>query len=515
LRALLSVSDREGIVELARGLTDAGAEIFATDGTRAHLTDAGLESVRPVSELTETNEILGGRVKTLHPKIFAGLLARRDRPDHLAQLAEQNIEQIDLVVVNLYPFAQTVREPATSLDQALEQIDIGGVALLRAAAKNFPGVAAVSSPTQYASVLRDIKTLGSVSPETRQKLAAEAFALTATYDAQIASYLNAASGTVFPTRLTMVVEKKADLRYGENPHQLGAFYTDPAHAGGSISAAHQIAGKDLSFNNLLDLDAAWTIASDFKTPAVAIVKHGNPCGLASVVDLAEAFRLALEGDSVSAYGGVIGVNRTIDEPTARAIRPGFFEAIVAPGYTPEALEILRTKRGFEIVEVPPADSEVDELGIGRFDFKRIGGGLLVQTFDEMEEDRDKLQPVTQRRPTLEELTDLLFAWRAVRHVKSNAVVLAKKHAMVGMGAGQPSRVVSVEVALRKAGERAPLSVMASDAYFPFPDGIQIAAQAGVTAIIQPGGSIRDEMAIEVADRHHMAMVFTGRRHFKH
>jgi phosphoribosylaminoimidazolecarboxamide formyltransferase / IMP cyclohydrolase len=515
LRALLSVSDREGIVELARGLTDAGAEIFATDGTRAHLTDAGLADIRPVSELTETNEILGGRVKTLHPKIFAGLLARRDQPDHLAQLAEQGIEQIDLVVVNLYPFAQTVREPDTTLDQALEQIDIGGVALLRAAAKNFPGVAAVSSPTQYASVLRDVKTLGSVSPETRQKLAAEAFAVTASYDAQIASYLNAEAGTVFPTRLTMVVEKKADLRYGENPHQLGAFYTDPAHAGGSISAAHQIAGKDLSFNNLLDLDAAWTISSDFKTPAVTIVKHGNPCGLASVVDLAEAFRLALEGDSVSAYGGVIGVNRTIDEPTARAIRPGFFEAIVAPGYTPEALEILRTKRGFEIVEVPPADSELDELGIGRFDFKRIGGGLLVQTFDEMEEDRDKLQPVTQRRPTLEELTDLLFAWRAVRHVKSNAVVLAKKHAMVGMGAGQPSRVVSVEVALRKAGERAPLSVMASDAYFPFPDGIQIAAQAGVTAIIQPGGSIRDEMAIEVADRHHMAMVFTGRRHFKH
>ena len=515
MRALLSVSDREGIVELARGLTDAGAEIFATDGTRAHLTDADLAGIRPVSELTETNEILGGRVKTLHPKIFAGLLARRDQPDHLAQLAEQGIEQIDLVVVNLYPFAQTVREPATTLDQALEQIDIGGVALLRAAAKNFPGVAAVSSPTQYASVLRDIKTLGSVSPETRQKLAAEAFAVTASYDAQIASYLNAEAGTVFPTRLTMVVEKKADLRYGENPHQLGAFYTDPANAGGSLSTAHQIAGKDLSFNNLLDLDAAWTIASDFKTPAVTIVKHGNPCGLASVVDLAEAFRLALEGDSVSAYGGVIGVNRTIDEPTARAIRPGFFEAIVAPGYTPEALEILRTKRGFEIVEVPPADTEADELGIGRFDFKRIGGGLLVQTFDEMEEDRDKLQPVTQRRPTLEELTDLLFAWRAVRHVKSNAVVLAKKHAMVGMGAGQPSRVVSVEVALRKAGERAPLSVMASDAYFPFPDGIQIAAQAGVTAIIQPGGSIRDEMAIEVADRHHMAMVFTGRRHFKH
>jgi phosphoribosylaminoimidazolecarboxamide formyltransferase/IMP cyclohydrolase len=515
LRALLSVSDREGIVELARGLIEAGAECFATDGTRAHLTEAGIEGVRAVADLTGSNEILGGRVKTLHPSIFAGLLARRDQPDHLQQLADSGIEQIDVVVVNLYPFAQTVRTPGTTLDQALEQIDIGGVALLRAAAKNFPGVAAVSSPTQYASVLRDVKTLGSVSPETRQKLAAEAFAVTAAYDAQIASYLNASAGTVFPSRLTMVVEKKADLRYGENPHQSGAFYTDPAHAGGSISAAHQIAGKDLSFNNLLDLDAAWTIASDFKTPTVAIVKHGNPCGLASVVDLAEAFRLALEGDSVSAYGGIIGANRMVDEATARAIRPGFFEAIVAPGYTPEALEILRTKRGFEIIEVPPAEDDSDDLGIGKFDFKRIGGGLLVQTIDEMEEDRDKLQPVTQRRPTLEELTDLLFAWRAVRHVKSNAVVLAKKHAMVGMGAGQPSRVVSVEVALRKAGERAPLSVMASDAYFPFPDGIQIAAQAGVTAIIQPGGSIRDEMAIEVADRHHMAMVFTGRRHFKH
>jgi phosphoribosylaminoimidazolecarboxamide formyltransferase/IMP cyclohydrolase len=515
LRALLSVSDREGIVELARGLIDAGMECFATDGTRSHLTDAGLEGIRPVSDLTGSNEILDGRVKTLHPSIFAALLARRDRPDHLEQLADSQIEPIDVVVVNLYPFAQTIRDAETTLDQALEQIDIGGVALLRAAAKNFPGVAAVSSPTQYASVLRDIKTLDSVSPETRQKLAAEAFALTAAYDAQIASYLNEAAGTVFPSRLTMVVEKKADLRYGENPHQLGAFYTDPAHAGGSISAAHQIAGKDLSFNNLLDLDAAWTISSDFKTPAVAIVKHGNPCGLASVVDLAEAFRLALEGDSVSAYGGIIGANRIIDESTARAIRPGFFEAIVAPGYTAEAIEILRTKRGFEIVEVPPSVTIADDLGIGRFDFKRIGGGLLVQTFDEMEDDRDKLQTVTQRRPTLDELTDLLFAWRAVRHVKSNAVVLAKKHAMVGMGAGQPSRVVSVEVALRKAGERAPLSVMASDAYFPFPDGIQIAAQAGVTAIIQPGGSIRDEMAIEVADRHHMAMVFTGRRHFKH
>ncbi|MEX1072768.1 MAG: bifunctional phosphoribosylaminoimidazolecarboxamide formyltransferase/IMP cyclohydrolase [Chloroflexota bacterium] len=514
MRAILSVSDREGIVELAKALSEAGVECYATDGTRAHLAEAGVD-VKAVSELTDAPEILGGRVKTLHPKIFAGLLARRDQPDHLAQLAEHGIELLDMVVVNLYPFAEAAIQPDTTLDQALEKIDIGGVALLRAAAKNFPGVAAVSDPTQYASVIRDIKSQGIVSPETRQKLAAEAFALTAAYDAQIASYLYIQSGTLFPSRLTLVVEKKADLRYGENPHQLGAFYADASQRRTSISRARQIAGKDLSFNNLLDLDAAWQIASDFKTPTVCIVKHGNPCGLASVVDIAEAFRLALEGDSVSAYGGIIGANRVIDDAAARAIRPGFFEAIVAPGYTAEALEILRTKKGFEIIEVPQTDADGPELGIGNFDFKRIGGGLLVQTFDNLEEDRNKLQVVTQRRPTLDELTDLLFAWRAVRHVKSNAIVLAKRHALIGMGAGQPSRVVSVEVALRKAGERAPLSVMASDAYFPFPDGIQIAAQAGVTAIIQPGGSIRDEMAIEVADRHHMAMVFTGRRHFKH
>jgi phosphoribosylaminoimidazolecarboxamide formyltransferase/IMP cyclohydrolase len=514
LRALLSVSDREGIVELTRGLLDAGIECFATEGTRTHLAENGLE-VHAVADLTDAPEILGGRVKTLHPSIFAALLARRADPAHSEQLKASGITPIDIVVVNLYPFGQTAMEPGTTADEALEQIDIGGVSLLRAAAKNFPDVAAVSSPTQYASVLRDVKKGKAVSADTRRKLAAEAFALTAAYDAQIAAYLNQQAGTLFPSRLTLVVEKKADLRYGENPHQLGAFYADAAQRKTSISRARQIAGKDLSFNNLLDLDAAWQIASDFKTPAVTIVKHGNPCGLASVVDLAEAFRLALEGDSVAAYGGIIGANRTVDEAAARAIRPGFFEAIVAPGYTEEALEILRTKKGFEIIEVPAMDADGPELGIGNFDFKRIGGGLLVQTFDSLDDDRNRLQVVTERRPTLDELTDLYFAWRAVRHVKSNAIVLAKRQAMVGMGAGQPSRVVSVEVALRKAGERAPLSVMASDAYFPFPDGIQIAAQAGVTAIIQPGGSIRDEMAIEVADRHHLAMVFTGRRHFKH
>jgi phosphoribosylaminoimidazolecarboxamide formyltransferase/IMP cyclohydrolase len=462
LRALLSVSDREGIIELARALQEAGIEVGATQATHAHLAEAGIE-VALVPDL-------GGA------------------------------EPADIVV----------------LDPGAD--DLAGIGLLRAAAANHQSVAAVSSPTQYASVLRDIKRDQAVSAETRLKLAADAFGLIAAHDAQLAAELNQQSGTIFPPRLVLVFEKKADLRYGENPQQQGAFYADPDHPAPVISQARQIAGKDLSFNNLLDLDAAWRIASDFKTPTVTIVKHGNPTGLASVVDLAEAFRLALEGDSVASYGGIIGANRMVDEPTARAIEPGFFEAIVAPGYTPGALKILGAKDGFEIVEVPPTDGAEPEGtgGASRdVDLKRIGGGILVQTEDSVEEDRDELQVVTRRHPTLEELTDLLFAWRAVRHVRSNAVVLTKRHVMIGMGAGQPSRVVSVEIALRKAGERAPLSVLASDAYFPFPDGIQLAAQAGVTAIIQPGGSARDEMAIEVADRHHMAMVFTGKRHFRH
>ena len=484
MRALLSVSDREGITELTRGLHEAGIECAATADTRTHLAEAEVE-VALLPDLADPNHL-------------RAVVARRDHGDEMAALAQSGLEPIDIVVLNLGP------DP-----------DLAAVALLRAAAANHEWVAAVSSPTQYASVLRDVKRDKAVSPETRQKLAAEAFGLTAAHDAQIATNLNRQAGTLFPARLTLVFEKKADLRYGENPQQQGAFYADDDDHGAVLSRARQIAGKDLSFNNLLDLDAAWRIASDFKTPTVTIVKHGNPTGLASVVDLADAFRLALEGDSVASYGGIIGANRIVDEPTARAIAPGFFEAIVAPGYTPEAVAILGAKEGFEIVEVPPAEDDRANPGGGVLDLKRIGGGLLVQTGDSVEEDRDELQVVTQRGPTLEELTDLLFAWRVVRHVRSNAVVLTKRHVMIGMGAGQPSRVVSVEIALRKAGERAPLSVMASDAYFPFPDGIQIAAQAGVTAIIQPGGSARDEMAIEVADRHHMAMVFTGRRHFRH
>ncbi len=491
MRALLSVSDREGITELTRGLQDAGIDCVATEETRAHLAEAEV-TVPTIPDLAD-------------PALMRSVGARRAGQDVGPGEAAETSGHIDIVVVNLAPPGDDIGPD-----------DLAAVALLRAAAANHEWVAAVSSPTQYATVLRDIKRDQAVAPETRHKLAAEAFALTAAHDAQVAQAINRQTGTLFPSRLTLVFEKKADLRYGENPQQQAAFYADANHPGAVISQARQIAGKDLSFNNLLDLDAAWRIASDFKTPTVTIVKHGNPTGLASVVDLADAFRLALEGDSVAAYGGIIGANRMVDEPTARAIEPGFFEAIVAPGYTPEALTILGAKEGFEIVEVPPVDNGAEggrrparpRPEAHRWRPPGPDRGLL-------EEDRDKLQVVTERHPTLDELTDLLFAWRAVRHVRSNAVVLTKHHVMIGMGAGQPSRVVSVEIALRKAGERAPLSVMASDAYFPFPDGIQIAAQAGVTAIIQPGGSARDEMAIEVADRHHMAMVFTGRRHFRH
>jgi len=488
LRALLSVSDREGIIELTRGLQEAGIQCAATEDTRAHLAEAGIE-VDLLTDLADAD-------------LLRAVSARRDHGDEMAALAQKGVEPADIVVLDLEP-------PANGSPTA----DLAEATLLRAAAANHESVAVVSSPTQYATVLRDVKRDQAVIPETRQKLAAEAFGLLAARDAQIATELNRQSGTLFPARLTLVFEKKADLRYGENPQQQGAFYADNDHHGAVISQARQIAGKDLSFNNLLDLDAAWRIASDFKTPTVTIVKHGNPTGLASVVDLADAFRLALEGDSVASYGGIIGVNRIVDEPTARAIEPGFFEAIVAPGYSEEALAILGAKEGFEIVEVPPEDGA--EANPGEMDLKRIGGGLLVQTGDSIEEDRDELQVVTQRHPTLEELTDLLFAWRVVSHVHSNAVVLTKRHVMIGMGAGQPSRVVSVEIALRKAGERAPLSVMASDAYFPFPDGIQLAAQAGVTAIIQPGGSVRDEDVIAAADGWGLAMVFTGERHFRH
>jgi phosphoribosylaminoimidazolecarboxamide formyltransferase / IMP cyclohydrolase len=515
VRALLSVANRDGIATLARDLLALEVDIFATDGTREHLAGEGIE-VASVADLTQGQSTVGGQVKTFHHAVYAGILARRDVADQMAELETQGIVPIDLVIVNVKPFAPAIGVKLIGLDEAIEMIDVGGAALLGAAARNSAGVAAASDPSQYGRIVGELREHGLVTPETRAALAAEAFSMVAAYHAEIAAYLNQISGNTFPRRLAMVLEKVDDLRYGENPHQRAAFYRETTHRSGTLADATQLAGDRPSFNNLMDLDAAYRIARDYTGPTVAIVKHTDPVGIASHDELVEAYRHALETDPVASFGGIVGVNRELDGATAREIAANSYEAVVAPGFSQAALGILRGKSGLELLAVPadPIDGMRD-YGIASLDFKRIAGGLLVESLDDLGVDRGRLQVVTQRRPTLEELTDLLFGWRAVRHVRSNAIVLARHGATVGIGAAQASRQVSVEIALRRAGDRAKLSVMASDAYFPFPDGIQAAAGAGVTAIIQPGGSIRDEMAIEVADRHHLAMVFTGRRHFRH
>ncbi len=515
MRALLSVANRDGIAALARELRALDVEMVATDGTREHLAAEGIE-VGSVSDLTSVPPLAGGQVKTFHPAVYAGILARRDVPEQLEELERHGLALIDIVVVNVKPFAPAVGARLVGLEEAIEMIDVGGAALLGAAARNAAGVAAVADPVHYPSITEEIGRLGHISPELRARLAAEAFSTVAAYYAEIAAYLNQIVGNVFPSRFAMVLEKVDELRYGENPHQRAAFYRETTHRSGTLADASQQQGDRPSFNNLLDLDAAYRIARDYTAPTVAIVKHTDPVGLASNDELVEAYRHALETDPVASFGGIVGVNRELDGATAREIAANSYEAVVAPGFSQAALGLLRGKSGLELLAVPPDPTEgMRDYGIASLDFKRVAGGLLVQTLDELGLDRGHLQVVTQRRPTLEELTDLLFAWRAVRHVRSNAIVLARNGATVGIGAGQASRQVSVEIAVRRAGDRAKTAVMASDAYFPFPDGIQLAAGAGVTAIIQPGGSIRDEMAIEVADRHHMAMVFTGRRHFRH
>jgi phosphoribosylaminoimidazolecarboxamide formyltransferase / IMP cyclohydrolase len=515
VRALLSVANREGISGFARELGRMGVELYATDGTREHLAQDGVEAAS-VGDLTAVPPLVGGQVRTFHPAIYAGILARRDVPEQLEQLAEHGIGLIDLVVVNVKPFAPEVGRHHIGIDEAIEMIDVGGAALLGAAARNAAGVTAVCHPESYPLVLEELRTLGQVSADTRYRLAADAYSTVAAYYAEIAAYLNQISGNVHPARLALVLEKVADLPYGENPHQRAAFYRETTHRSGSLADASQLHGAPPTFNNLLDIDAAYRIANDYTTPTVVIAKHTDPVGIATSDELVEAYRRALETDPVASFGGIVGVNRELDGATAREIAANSYEAVVAPGFSQAALGILQSQPGLELLAVPPSPTEgMRDYGIANLDFKRVGGGLLVEALDSVDLDRGRLQVVTKRHPTLGELTDLLFAWRAVRHVRSNAIVLARNAATVGIGAAQASRNVSVDIALRRAGPRAKLAVMASDAYFPFPDGIQIAANAGVTAIIQPGGSIRDEMAIEVADRHHLAMVFTGKRHFRH
>jgi phosphoribosylaminoimidazolecarboxamide formyltransferase/IMP cyclohydrolase len=517
MRALLSVHNKEGLTDFARGLLELGVELVSTGGTEELLRGANL-AVQSVRDVTGFPELLGGRVKTLHPAIHAGILARRGEAGDLDDLQQHNFAPIDIVVCNLYPFVETIRNPDTPLDVALENIDVGGVTLLRAAAKNYHDVIPVCDPADYPAVMDGLRRPGGVSEDQRQRLAAKAFRHCAVYDSCIASYLRP-SDELFPSEFTIALEKVADLRYGENPHQLASFYRDLATQGLplGIGASEQLHGIPLSYNNTLDLDAAWSVVSDFTVPTAAIIKHGNPCGLACDSDLAEAFRRALDCDPQSAFGGAVALNREVDRATAEEIAPVFFEDLMAPGYTDEALTILKKKRDLRVMQTGarPSNLRTEAGQPVDLDYKRVSGGFLVQTRDTVPEGAIAKDVVTTRHPTLEEVTGLLFAWRAVKHVRSNAIVLAKKLSLVGVGAGQMSRVDSVDIACRKAGDRAAGSVMASDAFFPFPDGVERAAEAGVTAVIQPGGSIRDAQVIEAANHAGMAMIFTHQRHFRH
>ena len=504
-RALISVADKTGLVELARQLSELGVEIVSTGSTAKAIREAGLDVVA-VAEVTGHPEILGGRVKTLHPKIHGGILADRRDPDHVRQLEELGIEPFDLVVVNLYPFRETVASGATP-DEIVEQIDIGGPTLVRAAAKNFESVGVVVSPERYEAVLAELRADGALSRDTRRELAAEAFRHTASYDAAIAAWFGQGEPGELPAALVLAFEKTADLRYGENPHQRAALYRAPGGPGPRHDA-EVLQGKEMSFNNWLDAEAALALVAALPVPAVVIVKHNNPCGAAVGDTLADAYRKAFASDDVSAFGGVVAVNRELDGDAASAIAEVFTEVLVAPSFSAEAREILGAKKNLRLLtaHVGPVTTP---------DVRVIPGGALVQDHDAVIEGEDDMKVATSRQPTPEEWQDLVFAWTVAARVKSNAIVFVKDRATVGVGAGQMSRVDSVELASRKAGEKARGAVMASDAFFPFRDGVDAAAAAGITAVIQPGGSVRDDEILQAAEEHGMAMVITGRRHFRH
>ncbi len=513
-RALISVSDKAGAVAFAAGLVELGVEILSTGGTARLLRESGLE-VRDVSEVTGFPEMLGGRVKTLHPKVHGGILAIRSDPEHQTQVKEQGIEFIDLVAVNLYPFEKTAAKPGVTLEELIENIDIGGPSMIRSAAKNFQDVTVVVDSADFSSVLEELRgNRGNISRETRARLARKAFATTAAYDAAISTTLQRwADGGALPERLHLNYRKRLDLRYGENPHQRAALYVDPAASGRGLASARQLQGKELSFNNLVDLEAAWQLVREFDEPTTAIIKHTNPCGVGSAQTLAESYQRALDVDPVSAYGSVIALNRKMDAETAEAMAKLFVEAVVAPGYEPAALERLAEKKNLRLMDLLMASGE--EEG---FQLKAIGGGLLVQSPDTLGARPQDWKCVTERHPTESEMRALIFAWRVAKHVKSNAIVYAREGVLVGVGAGQMSRVDSVRLGATKARELKHAlegTVVASDAYFPFPDGVEEAAQAGASAFVQPGGSVRDKEVIEAANRLGLAMMFTGVRHFRH
>ncbi|MFN2465772.1 MAG: bifunctional phosphoribosylaminoimidazolecarboxamide formyltransferase/IMP cyclohydrolase [Candidatus Dormibacteria bacterium] len=504
MKAILSVHDKTGLVDFATGLVELGFEIHSTGGTKKTLSEAGV-AVSSVSDLTGFPEIMGGRVKTLHPGVHAGILANRAEPAHMQQLAEQGLQAIDLVAVNLYPFEATVARAGVTLGEAVENIDIGGPTMVRAAAKNHASVVVLVNPLEYPRVLEELRS-GGPSAERRQELARAAFAHTAAYDAAIASYLGGLQPQEgWPADFTLGGHKRQDLRYGENPHQTAALYASGMRGG--VVAAEQLNGIELSYNNIVDVDAAWELVQDLPVPSAAIIKHTNPCGTAAGRTLSEAYRRAYECDPVSAFGGIVALNQECDAETASEIARIFVEVVAAPGYTQEALEILTAKKKVRILKVPTATPAPV--------VKVVSGGFLVQGPDAARAERSGMTSVGRRSPTEEEWEQLLFAWRIVKHVKSNAIVLVRDHAGVGVGAGQMSRVEAVKLAAERARGGAAGTVLASDAYFPMPDGVEAAADAGVTAIIQPGGSIKDAEVLAVADERGLAMVYTGNRHFRH
>ncbi|GAB4128151.1 MAG: bifunctional phosphoribosylaminoimidazolecarboxamide formyltransferase/IMP cyclohydrolase [Thermogutta sp.] len=517
-RALVSVSNKLGLAPFARGLADAGVEVFSTGGTRAFLEQEGIP-VRDVAGYTGFPEMMDGRIKTLHPKVFGGILCRHDHAEDMQAIETHGILSFELVVVNLYPFQATVARPDCTESEAIEKIDIGGPSLVRAAAKNHAFVTIATDPGQYAEILAQVQDQGSTTLEFRRRLAAAAFAHTAEYDRAIAAWFaqkTREADEELPARIDLTAERLAALRYGENPHQKAGVYVFPGYSGPSVVTAHQLHGKELSYNNLLDLDSALEIARFFASPAAVVIKHNNPCGAAAAGTLAEAAKKALAGDPVSAYGSILGFNRPVDVDTAEVLcgEGLFIEAVVAPAYDAAAIAILterpKWRKNVRLLEVGNIEGRHEE-----WTYRVLSGGLLLQQSDTRPDDEGEWRVVTQSAPTNDLMDDLRFAWSMVRFVKSNAIVLAKNGMLVGVGAGQMSRVDSTEIAIQKAADRAEGSVLASDAFFPFPDSVERAADAGIRAIIQPGGSIRDQDVIDACNRRGVPMIFTGRRHFKH
>ncbi|MEH7308360.1 bifunctional phosphoribosylaminoimidazolecarboxamide formyltransferase/IMP cyclohydrolase [Neobacillus drentensis] len=508
-RALISVSDKTGILEFAKGLQALGVEIISTGGTAKLLAEKGVQ-VTGISEVTGFPEILDGRVKTLHPNIHSGLLAIRDKEEHRKQIEELGIQPIDLVVVNLYPFRETIAKPNVTYEDAIENIDIGGPTMLRSAAKNHAFVTVVVDALDYPIILNEMKN-GEVTIETKSRLAAKVFRHTAAYDSLISNYLTKQSGEEWPDQFIVTFEKAQDLRYGENPHQNAAFYQNPLAKSGTLSMAEQLHGKELSYNNINDADAALKLVKEFDQPAVVALKHTNPCGVGIGNTIFDAYQKAYESDPVSIFGGIIAANRKIDRPTAERVKEIFLEIIMAPDFDEEALELLKEKKNLRLLRVGDLRMEPEpELLLSS-----VSGGVLIQEEDVKQISSESLRVVTERSPSEEEVEQLLFAWKVVKHVKSNAIVLTKDFQTIGVGAGQMNRVGSAKIAIEQAGEKAAGSFLASDAFFPMSDTVEEAAKVGITAIIQPGGSIRDQESIEAANKHGIAMVFTGIRHFKH